>query len=140
LEKRKWAKKTSTTGPSGRWIKTCRDGFTAHNTSKDQIVGWAVPTEIRKCSKASRCINRERKADMTDIKPKASLDLRGVMCPTNFVKTKLKIESMEPGEVLEVILDSGEPIQNVPKSVKEEGHKIVKVSKNDGYFKLLIEV
>jgi len=77
---------------------------------------------------------------MTEIKPKASLDLRGVMCPTNFVKTKLKIESMEPGEVLEVILDSGEPIQNVPKSVKEEGCKIVKVSKDDGFFKLLIEV
>jgi len=62
-----------------------------------------------------------------------------VMCPTNFVKTKLKLEAMDEGEVLEVILDSGEPIQNVPKSVKEEGHKIVKVEKEDGAFKLMIK-
>jgi len=75
-----------------------------------------------------------------DIKAKDSIDLRGVMCPTNFVKTKLKLEAMNPGDVLEVVLDSGEPIANVPKSVKEEGHKIVKVSKEDGSFRILIEV
>ena len=68
-----------------------------------------------------------------------TLDLRGVVCPMNFVKTKLKLESMEDGEVLEVILDSGEPIQNVPKSLKDEGHKIVQVTKEDDHFKLRIE-
>lgn len=57
----------------------------------------------------------------------------------NFVKTKLKLESMEDGEILEIILDSGEPIQNVPKSIKDEGHKIVGVEKADDYFKLKIE-
>ncbi len=77
---------------------------------------------------------------MSDIKAKDSIDLRGVMCPTNFVKTKLKLENMNPGEILEVVLDSGEPIANVPKSVKEEGHKIVKVTKDDGSFRILIEV
>ncbi len=68
-----------------------------------------------------------------------SLDLRGVVCPMNFVKTKLKLESMEDGEILEVILDSGEPIQNVPKSLKDEGHKIVGVTKEDDYFTLKVE-
>jgi len=77
---------------------------------------------------------------MSDIEAKDSIDLRGVMCPTNFVKTKLKLENMNPGEILEVVLDSGEPIANVPKSVKEEGHKIVKVTKEDGSFRILIEV
>ncbi|MFQ5442691.1 MAG: sulfurtransferase TusA family protein [Thermodesulfobacteriota bacterium] len=76
---------------------------------------------------------------MSEIKADAHLDLRGVMCPTNFVKTKLKLEAMDDGEVLEVILDSGEPIQNVPKSVKEEGHKIVMVEKEDGAFRLMIK-
>ena len=66
----------------------------------------------------------------------STLDLRGVMCPINFVKTKLKLESMEPGEVLEVILDSGDPIQNVPKSIKEEGHKIVEVKKEGDFFRI----
>ncbi|MBE9531288.1 MAG: sulfurtransferase TusA family protein [Proteobacteria bacterium] len=68
-----------------------------------------------------------------------SLDLRGIVCPINFVKTKLKLESMDDGEILEIILDSGEPIQNVPKSLKDEGHKIVGVEKADGYFKLKVE-
>lgn len=76
---------------------------------------------------------------MADIKADATLDLRGVMCPINFVKTKLKLESMDVGEVLEVTLDSGEPIQNVPKSIKDEGHKIVEVKKEEGFFRLKIQ-
>lgn len=69
----------------------------------------------------------------------ATLDLRGVMCPINFVKTKLKLEMMEPGEVLEVLLDSGDPIQNVPKSIKEEGHKIVEVKKEGDFFRIKVQ-
>ncbi len=62
------------------------------------------------------------------------IDLRGVLCPINFVKTKLKLEKMENEQVLEVTLDDGEPMRNVPRSVKEEGHKIVKVEEfGDGY-------
>lgn len=76
---------------------------------------------------------------MSDIKADAFLDLRGVVCPINFVKTKLKLESMDSGEVLELVLDSGDPIQNVPKSIKEEGHKILEVKKEEGYFKLKIQ-
>ncbi len=67
------------------------------------------------------------------------LDLRGIICPTNFVLIKLKLEEMKDGQILDVIIDDGEPIQNVPRSIKEEGHKIVKIEKNhDGSFKLLI--
>jgi len=69
----------------------------------------------------------------------ASIDLRGVMCPINFVKTKLKLEAMNPGEILEVILDSGDPIQNVPKSIKEEGHKIIEVKKEGDFFRLKVQ-
>jgi len=61
------------------------------------------------------------------------------MCPINFVKTKLKLEAMNPGEILEVILDSGDPIQNVPKSIKEEGHKIVEVKKEGDFFRLKVQ-
>jgi len=53
------------------------------------------------------------------------LDLRGVMCPFNFVKTKLKLEDMEQGQILAVLLDDGAPIKNVPMSVKNEGHTIL---------------
>lgn len=64
---------------------------------------------------------------MTSIKTNGRLDLRGTLCPMNFVLTKLKLEEMDPGEILEVAIDDGEPMRNVPKSVKAEGHTIVKV-------------
>lgn len=76
---------------------------------------------------------------MDEKNPAAYLDLRGVVCPINFVKTKLKLEEMDKGQLLEVIIDAGEPIANVPRSIKEEGHKIIKVDKIGDYFRLLIE-
>jgi len=54
-----------------------------------------------------------------------SIDLHGVVCPMNFVKTKLRLELMETGQILKVVLDKGEPLKNVPHSVKNEGHKIL---------------
>jgi tRNA 2-thiouridine synthesizing protein A len=70
----------------------------------------------------------------------ANLDLKGVICPINFVKTKVKLEEMQDGQLLEIIIDDGEPMQNVPRSIKEEGHKIVKVEKlPDASFRLLIQ-
>jgi tRNA 2-thiouridine synthesizing protein A len=71
--------------------------------------------------------------------PDDYIDLRGVLCPINFVKTKLKLEMMDSGQILEVILDDGEPIRSVPRSVKEEGHKIVKVENMEGAYRLLIK-
>ena len=61
------------------------------------------------------------------VQPESSeeLDLRGVICPYNFVKTKLKLETMRPGQVLAVILDDGDPIRNVPRSVSDDGHTIL---------------
>ena len=76
---------------------------------------------------------------MSDIKADAFLDLRGVLCPINFVKAKLKLEMLDAGQILELTLDSGEPIANVPKSIKEEGHKILEVKKEEGFFKLKIQ-
>lgn len=77
---------------------------------------------------------------MSDAGLYEKLDLRGVLCPLNFVYTKLKLEEMDEGQVLEVILNDGEPMRNVPRSVKAEGHKIVKVEKiDDDAFKLLIQ-
>ncbi|MBM4124698.1 MAG: sulfurtransferase TusA family protein [Nitrospira sp.] len=56
----------------------------------------------------------------------AELDLRGVICPYNFVKTKLKLETMKAGQVLAVVLDEGDPIRNVPRSVSDDGHAVLK--------------
>ena len=78
-------------------------------------------------------------SEETEKNPDQSIDLRGVLCPMNFVKTKLKLEEMEKGEVLAVTLDDGDPMRNVPRSVKEEGHQIIKVEKTDAGYRLLIK-
>jgi len=53
------------------------------------------------------------------------LDITTEVCPMTFVKTKLMIERMEPGKVLEVRLCGAEPLENVPRSIVEMGHRIV---------------
>lgn len=68
----------------------------------------------------------------------AELDLRGVICPYNFVKTKLKLETMEQGQILSVLLDDGDPIQNVPRSVSNEGHRVLSQDRHEGSFRVLI--
>jgi len=55
-----------------------------------------------------------------------------------FVKTKLKLESLQAGDILEVFLKDGEPIKNVPRSVTDEGHKVLKVEQNGDVFRLII--
>jgi tRNA 2-thiouridine synthesizing protein A len=67
------------------------------------------------------------------------LDLRGVICPYNFVKTKLKLESLEIGSQLRVLLDEGEPIRNVPQSIINEGHQILKQEKVGQYYQVVIQ-
>ena len=75
----------------------------------------------------------ERKID-------AYLDLKGVACPYNFVKTKLKLEDMEAGQTLQIVIDEGEPYKNVPRSVLNEGHKILEEEKvEEKHYRIVIE-
>ncbi|TKB34066.1 MAG: sulfurtransferase TusA family protein [Nitrospira sp.] len=69
-------------------------------------------------------------------------DLRGVACPLNYVKTKLKLEMMDAGEQLEVWLDAGEPIKNVPLSLKNDGHKLLlqePLEAEAAHYRILVE-
>ena len=56
--------------------------------------------------------------------PTKTIDLTGETCPMNWVRTKLALEAMAPGDTLEVWLDPGEPATSVPKSAAAEGHAI----------------
>lgn len=70
----------------------------------------------------------------------AAIDITDVVCPITFVKVKVALEELEDGQTLAVHLNDGEPIQNVPRSLKDEGHKVLSVDKNeDGTFSLLVE-
>ena len=67
------------------------------------------------------------------------IDLRGIRCPTNFVKAKLALEVIEAGERVELLLDDGEPAKNVPRALKEEGHKLLGLKNTDGFYTLTLE-
>ena len=67
------------------------------------------------------------------------IDLQGVKCPFNYVKTKLKLETMASGDSLEVLLDEGEPEKNVPRSIQNDGHELLSMEKVDGHFKMVIK-
>jgi TusA-related sulfurtransferase len=71
--------------------------------------------------------------------PFQKIDLLGIKCPFNYVKTKLKLETMASGDSLEVLLDQGEPEQNVPRSIQNDGHKVLSMGKENGHFKMVIE-
>lgn len=55
------------------------------------------------------------------------LDLRGLGCPLTFVKTRIALDRMEPGEELEVLLDEGEPAESVPRSCSEDGDTVLEL-------------
>jgi TusA-related sulfurtransferase len=76
---------------------------------------------------------------MKESKVDASVDITGVTCPITFVKTKVALEELADGETLEVRLNGGEPVQNVPRSLKDEGHRVTGIEKlDDGTFRLRV--
>ena len=60
-----------------------------------------------------------------DQAPNTSIDITGEVCPMTFVRTKLKLERMRSGEVLVVRLRGEEPLRNVPRAARDEGHRIL---------------
>jgi len=72
------------------------------------------------------------KSDTKKIIPNRRIDLKGEVCPYTFVKSKLAMEELRLGEVLEVIVDHEPAVENVPKSMQNEGQKVLTVEKISG--------
>lgn len=69
-----------------------------------------------------------------------TVDITDVVCPVTFVKAKVALEELNEGQILSVHMNDGEPVQNVPRSIKEEGHKILKLIDNeDGTYNLIVK-
>ena len=76
---------------------------------------------------------------MEAVVPDKSINIKGLICPYTFVKAKLAIESMEVGQVLEILLDYEEASRSIPKSMEDHGQKVLKTEKvNDTDWILLI--
>ena len=68
------------------------------------------------------------------------IDITDVVCPITFVKVKMALEDIEDGQNLRIHLNEGEPIQNVPRSLKDEDHKVLSVKKReDGTYDLIVK-
>ena len=76
---------------------------------------------------------------MADFNIADTVDITDVVCPVTFVKAKVALEELDDGEILSIRLNDGEPVQNVPRSIKEEGHKILTLNDNgDGTYELIV--
>ena len=76
---------------------------------------------------------------MSAVKPDAAIDITAEVCPMTYVRTKLKLETLATGQVLEVRLRGEEPLRNVPRSAQEEGHAVLALEPlGEGTFRLLL--
>lgn len=77
---------------------------------------------------------------MGDYNVDETVDITDVVCPVTFVKAKVALEELDDGQILAVRMNDGEPVQNVPRSIKEEGHQILRLNTNeDGTYTLLVK-
>ena len=77
---------------------------------------------------------------MADFQIDDTVDITDVVCPVTFVKAKVALEELDDGQILAIRMNDGEPVQNVPRSIKEEGHQILRLNANDdGTYTLIVK-
>ncbi len=77
--------------------------------------------------------------ETAEYKADETVDITDVVCPVTFVKAKVALEELEVGQILAIRMNDGEPVQNVPRSIKEEGHAILRLIDNeDGTYTLIV--
>jgi len=64
------------------------------------------------------------------VHPDQTIDITDEVCPMTFVRTKLRLERMRPGEILSVRLRGEEPLRNVPRAARDEGHTILGIDED----------
>ncbi len=72
--------------------------------------------------------------------PVARLDLSGVACPVNWARTKARLETMERGQLLEIVVDDPRAVNDIPRAAEAEGHCVVALSQEEGRATIVIEV
>ncbi len=74
------------------------------------------------------------------MEPDKTIDIKGEHCPFTFVRSKLALEPMKSGELLEIVTDHRPATENVPRSMENEGHTVKAVEKiNDTDWRILVQ-
>ena len=94
-------------------------------------LGKANYIDANPCIGKARLMNEQVKNTDDPVKADYFLDITNEVCPMTFVKTKLKLEQLAKGEVLEVRLQGKEPLENVPRSAAEQGDTILSLDAED---------
>jgi len=84
--------------------------------------------------------DKKRISNMTN-NPAADqeLDISNEVCPMTFVRTRLALDRMAPGQTLLVTLRGDEPLRNVPRTAREQGHEVLSLeTASDGLTRLLL--
>lgn len=125
----------------GEKAKALADAVNELYANMDDALQFKRPVETG-CtpSRASVEPTKEAQPKVSGPAVTRSKDLRGVLCPMNFVRTKLELATLQSGDVLEILLDDGKPIENVPGSVRLEGHTVISEKQQpEGHWQVLIK-
>lgn len=77
---------------------------------------------------------------MADIEYDEFVDITDKVCPLTFVKAKVTLDELDVGQILAVRMNEGEPVQNVPRSMKDDGQQVLKLqNNNDGTYTMYVK-
>jgi TusA-related sulfurtransferase len=68
------------------------------------------------------------------------LDLRGVKCPLSWARAKVRLESLGPGDEIDLVLDDAQGARDIPRAAEAAGHHVLGVASSDGLWTITIEV
>jgi len=108
------------------------------NIYKSMDGNFNFPVKYKKESQVAVSSSQETSTSVLSESQKKIYDLRGTPCPINYVKTKLRLEGLTIDDLLEVWLDDGEPIKNVPVSLRNDGQEIIRIEPAENFFKVLV--
>lgn len=121
-------------------VNALADAVNALYESMDDALQFKKPEQPQTAEVEEKKDTQHPISHNATVEATRSKDLRGVLCPMNFVRTKLELATLQSGDILEILLDDGKPIENVPGSVRLEGHTVLSETQHsDGYWKVLIQ-
>jgi TusA-related sulfurtransferase len=88
-----------------------------------------VLEKLVRCPNTVQAEGKAGEETVDTVRADREINLKGEVCPYTFVKSLLNLEEMEAGQVLRVIMDYPPSVENVPRSLRNEGHEIVEVAR-----------